>query len=462
MTGMNIIRGLRTALGATSLCCCALTAQAGDVAVPHVFMPGAPAKASDVNDNFNVLTTAVNNGAHDAAALQTAIQALQAAQSAGFTFRGSWSGSTAYLPNDVVSRAGSSYIALVAATAIDPAVDVATGGGRWNLIAQRGSDGAPGAPGPGGAVGATGTAGAMGPAGPQGIAGAMGATGATGVAGPRGPAGAAGATGAQGPAGPAGPQGSAGAQGANGIGLLISRDGDLTGAGFHVLEGNKDGRENTALGGEALLANVSGNANTALGYRALVNAEGSNNIAVGDGAGIALKNGSSNLYVGHAGFDSEDRVIRIGTNTEQLKTFIAGIYGVTPDFRSAAVVIDENGQLGTISSSRRYKYDISPMADASDRLLQLRPVTFRYRQSVPSGENPIQFGLIAEEVAEVFPDLVVFNKAGQPETVAYHLLATLLLNEFQKEHELLRQQGEQLEQQRSQIQTLRTRAGLRK
>ena len=92
------------------------------------------------------------------------------------------------------------------------------------------------------------------------------------------------------------------------------------------------------------------------------------------------------------------------------------------------------GQLGVASSSRRYKEDIQPMADASDRLLQLRPVQFRYKKPDANGEKPIQYGLIAEEVAEVLPELVVTNKDGQPETVAYHLLPAMLLNELQKEH----------------------------
>ena len=99
------------------------------------------------------------------------------------------------------------------------------------------------------------------------------------------------------------------------------------------------------------------------------------------------------------------------------------------------MVIDSNGQLGTVSSSRRYKEDIHDMSEAevSEKLEQLRPVTFRYRKPYANGEKPIQYGLIAEEVAEIFPDLAVFNDKGQPETVKYHLLAPLLLNEVQKQ-----------------------------
>jgi len=126
------------------------------------------------------------------------------------------------------------------------------------------------------------------------------------------------------------------------------------------------------------------------------------------------------------------------------RTFIAGIQGRTTGLAGSAVLIDANGQLGTISSSRRYKKDIEAMADASERLQQLRPVKFHYKQPDATGEHPIQYGLIAEEVAEVFPELVVRDEKGQPEAVAYHLLPALLLNELQKEHRLNRQHAEQL------------------
>ena len=100
----------------------------------------------------------------------------------------------------------------------------------------------------------------------------------------------------------------------------------------------------------------------------------------------------------------------------------------------STVLMDANGQMGTISSSRRYKEDIHSLAETGvgERLQQLRPVTFRYKKS-SDGKNPVQYGLIAEEVAEVFPDLAVLNEDGQPETVKYHLLAPLLLNEVQEQ-----------------------------
>jgi hypothetical protein len=107
--------------------------------------------------------------------------------------------------------------------------------------------------------------------------------------------------------------------------------------------------------------------------------------------------------------------------------------------------------LGVLQSSRRYKEDILPMGDVSSRLYQLRPVTFRYKKPDASGEKPIQFGLIAEEVAEAFPELVVRNADGQPETVAYQLLGGLLLNELQKEHVVVGHQAEELAQERATI-----------
>ena len=117
-------------------------------------------------------------------------------------------------------------------------------------------------------------------------------------------------------------------------------------------------------------------------------------------------------------------------------------------------MVDANGQLGTISSSRRYKEDIQSMGSVSERVMALRPVTFHYKQPTNDGSKPVQFGLIAEEVAETFPELVVYDEQGKPETVSYHLLATLLLNEFQKQQSRvteLEQQSEELAQLRKQV-----------
>jgi len=185
--------------------------------------------------------------------------------------------------------------------------------------------------------------------------------------------------------------------------------------------------------------------NTAVGQAALYElGVGSSNVALGMNAGYALVNGNNNVYLGSTGDQSapnESNTIRIGNmvadgmgSAPHTKTYIAGVYGATTALSGSAVVVDANGQLGTVLSSRRYKEDINAMGSASERLYQLRPVTFRYKQADRTGAKPIQFGLIAEEVAEVFPELVVYNKDGKPETVAYHLLSGLLLNELQKEH----------------------------
>src|SRR6185436_9701201 len=124
----------------------------------------------------------------------------------------------------------------------------------------------------------------------------------------------------------------------------------------------------------------------------------------------------------------------LGKQSAVNKTFVAGIRGITTGVADAIpVVIDSNGQLGTISSSIRFKEDIHDMADASRRLLRLRPVTFRYTQAYINGAKPIQYGLIAEEVAEVFPELAVRGADGQVETVHYETLNVLLLNELQKQ-----------------------------
>ena len=131
----------------------------------------------------------------------------------------------------------------------------------------------------------------------------------------------------------------------------------------------------------------------------------------------------------------------------QTKTFIAGIRGVTTDVANGIpVLVDGNGQLGTVSSSRRFKKDIVDMGDATSRLLELRPVRFRYKQeqTLPDGsEVPMEYGLIAEEVAEIFPDLVVFGDDGKPFTVKYHILSSMLLNELKKQaREIAEQRGE--------------------
>jgi hypothetical protein len=211
-----------------------------------------------------------------------------------------------------------------------------------------------------------------------------------------------------------------------------------TASGAWALTSNTEGNLNTANGQSALLFNTTGNSNTAVGNESLTaNTTGSSNIAIGYLAGADLTTGDRNIAIGNRGVAGESNTIRIG-NANHNRVFVHGIEGVTTGINDAVtVIIDSNGQLGTVSSSIRYKEDINDMGEASGRLLELKPVTFRYKDTRANGEKPLEYGLIAEEVAEVFPDLVVFNGNGQPETVKYRLLSSLLLNELQKQHQQL-------------------------
>jgi hypothetical protein len=205
--------------------------------------------------------------------------------------------------------------------------------------------------------------------------------------------------------------------------------------GTSALTSNSTGGNNTALGMNALLFHPNGSSNTAVGRNALVSlTSGDSNAVLGAFAGQSLTTGSGNLYLANQGVASESSTIRIGQG--HTTAFIAGVRGVTTGSADAIpVMIDSTGQLGTVSSSRRFKEDIRDMANASNRLLQLRPVTFRYTETFANGFKPVQFGLIAEEVAEVFPELAVRNASGGVDTVHYETLNVLLLNELQKQHQ---------------------------
>jgi hypothetical protein len=212
---------------------------------------------------------------------------------------------------------------------------------------------------------------------------------------------------------------------------------DDTAVGAHSLERNTTGQSNTALGSVALDNNTTGSSNTAIGEGALINnISGGSNIAVGNSAGWNIL-GSFNIDIGSSGMSPDAATIRIG-DTHQTRAFIAGIRGVQTGLGDAvAVMIDSNGQLGTVSSSRRFKEEIQDMRDASSALMRLRPVTFRYKQPVAEGSRPLEYGLIAEEVAEVYPGLVTYAPDGQVETVQYHKVNAMLLNEVQKQHQLV-------------------------
>jgi hypothetical protein len=208
-----------------------------------------------------------------------------------------------------------------------------------------------------------------------------------------------------------------------------------TASGYQTLYSNTTASDNTASGYQALYGNTTGNGNTAGGFQALIsNTSGSNNIAIGyNAASTVAGENSNNIHIGSVGASGDNGTVRIGTNGTQTSFFVAGVRGVTTgDNNAVAVMIDSNGQLGTISSSRRFKEDIRNMGDASESLMRLRPVTFRYKQPFDDGSRPIQYGLIAEEVAEVYPNLVAHSPDGRIETVKYQVLGPMLLNEVQR------------------------------
>ncbi len=213
---------------------------------------------------------------------------------------------------------------------------------------------------------------------------------------------------------------------------------DNTASGYQALLLNTTGTNNTASGRFALQNNSMGSANTAVGSDALIsNTAGTSNTALGDLAGNQITlTGSNNIDIRSHGTTSDGTsantgVIRIGIMGEQTSFFAAGINNSTVS--GAIVLVDgTSGRLGIASSSRRYKEDIEDLGDDSSGLMRLRPVKFRYRKPYADGSKPLDYGLIAEEVAEVYPGLVVKNKDGQAETVQYHKLIPMLLNELQK------------------------------
>jgi uncharacterized coiled-coil protein SlyX len=219
--------------------------------------------------------------------------------------------------------------------------------------------------------------------------------------------------------------------------VQAATEGDLgkgnTANGWKALVSNVSGIGNTAYGSGALLTNTTGGANTANGALALSkNTSGNGNIALGANAGVELTTGSNNINIGNNGVAGESGTIRIGTVGTQTATFVAGIRGqTTANANAIPVLIDSAGQLGTTSSSRRFKKEIKAMDKTSEAILGLKPVTFQYKSD---RTGTAQFGLIAEQVAQVNPDLVVRDAKGEVYTVRYEAVNAMLLNEFLKEH----------------------------
>jgi len=176
----------------------------------------------------------------------------------------------------------------------------------------------------------------------------------------------------------------------------------------------------------------------------LKNNSGDNNIGIGSGAGSNLTNDSNNIDVGNTGVAGESAKIRIGTKGTHNGTFIAGISGTT--VTGNQVVVNSNGKLGVASSSARFKRAIKPMDQASEAILALKPVSFRYKEEIDPEGTP-QFGLIAEEVEKVDSDLVVRDEDGKINTVRYEAVNAMLLNEFLKQHRAVEELTRALSQQ---------------
>ncbi len=238
-----------------------------------------------------------------------------------------------------------------------------------------------------------------------------------------------------------------------GNGALFSEtsgDGN-TAAGFQALTNNATGDANTAVGYHALVA-AGTSGNTAVGFNALAQASGGGNIALGSGAGFNNTSGGFNMYLGNEGIASESTTIRIGSGSQHTRMFVAGV--LSSGISGTPVLISGTGQLGIAVSSARYKDEIRDMGDASDRLLGLRPVTFRYKGHP---DDPTQFGLVAEEVEKVLPELVFRDSAGRPESVLYNELPPMLLNEVQKQRRRIEQQDAEIASLRQHLQSLEER-----
>jgi len=250
--------------------------------------------------------------------------------------------------------------------------------------------------------------------------------------------------------------------------LASNNASDNNAVGYVALYTNTSGTLNNSVGNFSLFANTTGNNNSAVGYGALYrnttgsnnnaqgfyalqnNTSGSNNIAVGQYAGTSLTTGNSNIDIGNYGVAGESGVIRIGSSATHVATYMAGVSNST--ITGAAVYVSSSGRLGVLASSERYKTAVAPMGARSDNLVQLRPVTFHLK-SEPQG--PLQYGLIAEEVAKIYPELVIRDDNGKIQGVRYDELAPMLLNEVQQQKAQLNEQGAEIRNMREQVAELR-------
>lgn len=231
---------------------------------------------------------------------------------------------------------------------------------------------------------------------------------------------------------------------------------DNTAIGFGALNTNTIGSSDVAIGASSLGNNLTGDFDTAIGTGSLSALSGGSwNIALGFQAGQLITTGSNNIDIGHQGFATDSGVIRIGTVNSQTSTYVSGVNNST--VTGVPVLISSAGQLGVASSSERFKDEIANIGSGSDAVMRLRPVSFRYRVPLSDGSKPLHYGLIAEEVAKVYPELVFHDLAGKPFTVAYQELPVLLLSEIQKQHGVIDAQRDQLNSQQKTIDTLERR-----
>ncbi|MCL5875789.1 MAG: tail fiber domain-containing protein [Candidatus Dependentiae bacterium] len=253
--------------------------------------------------------------------------------------------------------------------------------------------------------------------------------------------------------------------------------GDNIAIGYNSLSKNTTGFENVAIGTGSLLDNVTGATNVAIGYNSLVdnaadgnvgigyrslffnftgtnntalgtsalsngvNSSGINNIALGYNAGATLQTGSNNIYIGHQGSPTESGVIRVGSPSVHTAFYAAGVSGATST-SGVAVLVNSAGKLGTTTSSKKYKDDIVPLHDPSDRLMNLEPVQFVYKTDESKTK---QYGLIAEDVDVVYPELVVRDAQGEIWTVRYDQLHALLLKGWQEQQAKIIAQQQQID-----------------
>jgi hypothetical protein len=219
-----------------------------------------------------------------------------------------------------------------------------------------------------------------------------------------------------------------------------------TATGHSALFSNTTGSSNTAIGQSALFDNTTGDSNVAIGFLALSSSTGSNNIGLGAGAGFNVTSADNVICIGALGDNVSNRC------------YIGHIRGATVGNGDGInVIVDSNGQLGTSNSSRRFKKDIKPMDQTSEAILALKPVTFHYKNlDTKKAENTPQFGLIAEDVAEVNPDLVLLDPDGKPFTVRYDAVNAMLLNEFLKEHKKVEEQSCKMREQEATIAELKS------